>query len=246
MNSFVLPPMPQHLRRPGRSCRIRPASLKVPPPAAGTGVEVPSCGKSQSPSSISNWVAVRATWKRRTRLPKLSGNLWPSACGGSMVPSWLRAVRKCWPASGFRWLTRIRPSAPFAPPYWWLTTPGPSTRPMPASCPGESIWATLHTGEAVAEDTDDPENSVTVVGETRTMAVRLDGVGEPGSVVISAVTRQQSGVFFETVALGTQRIRGVAQPVELFRVVKEAASRNRDTNWSIRATSRHSSAGIRN
>ena len=72
-----------------------------------------------------------------------------------------------------------------------------------------------------------PKTALRSLVKRGTMAVRLDGVGEPGSVVISAVTRQQAGVFFETVALGTQRIRGVAQPVELFRVVKEAASRNR-------------------
>lgn len=93
--------------------------------------------------------------------------------------------------------------------------------------PSTSIWATLHTGEVIAEDTDDGENSITVVGEARTMAVRLDGIAEPGSVVVSAATHHQAGLFFETVSLGAQRVRGIPQPVELFRVIKAAASRNR-------------------
>jgi serine/threonine protein kinase len=87
--------------------------------------------------------------------------------------------------------------------------------------PAETIWATVHTGEAVAEDANEWENSVTVTGEVRTTVLRLDGMGVPGSVVISAATRQRSGLVFETESLGIQRIRGVPQPVELFRVVKE-------------------------
>jgi class 3 adenylate cyclase/tetratricopeptide (TPR) repeat protein/predicted Ser/Thr protein kinase len=101
----------------------------------------------------------------------------------------------------------------------------------PANLPAAAgIWGTLHTGEAIAEETGDEESNisvVSVVGEARTTAVRLDGVLEPGSVLITAATRQRVQLYFETESLGAQRVRGLPQPVELFRVVKEAASRNR-------------------
>lgn len=93
--------------------------------------------------------------------------------------------------------------------------------------PGNTIWVSLHTGEAIAEDPEGDEDSITVVGEARTTAVRLDAIAEPGSVVISATTQQRVGLFFETASLGQQRIRGLPQPIELYRVIKEAASRNR-------------------
>jgi tetratricopeptide (TPR) repeat protein len=59
------------------------------------------------------------------------------------------------------------------------------------------------------------------------MATRLHAVTDAGSIVISPATHQRVALFFECESLGAQRVRGMAQPVELFKVIKEAASRNR-------------------
>ena len=89
-------------------------------------------------------------------------------------------------------------------------------------------WALLHSGEAVAEEVDDPQGAgVSLVGEARNTALRLSGIVEPGTVVVSAATHLRVALYFECESLGAQRVRGISQPVELFKVLKEAASRNR-------------------
>lgn len=92
----------------------------------------------------------------------------------------------------------------------------------------KQAWVTIHTGEAVAEELSDAHGTgISLVGDARNTAVRLNSIVEPGSIVLSAVTHQRVALFFECETLGAQRVRGMAQPVELFKVVKEAASRNR-------------------
>ncbi len=89
-------------------------------------------------------------------------------------------------------------------------------------------WALLHSGEAVAEVVGDSQGAdVSLVGEARNTALRLSGIVEPGTVVVSTATYQRVALYFECESLGTQRVRGISQPVELFKVTKEAASRNR-------------------
>ena len=92
----------------------------------------------------------------------------------------------------------------------------------------KQAWVTIHSGEAVAEELGDATGSgISLVGDARNMAVRLNTIAEPGSIVLSAITHQRVALFFECESLGAQRVRGMAQPVELFKVIKEAASRNR-------------------
>ena len=91
---------------------------------------------------------------------------------------------------------------------------------------GEQLWAVIHTGDAIAEDLG-PEQGLAVSGEARNTALRLDAVAEPGAVVLSAATERQVRLFFSCEALGARRVRGLAEPVELHRVIREASSRNR-------------------
>jgi serine/threonine protein kinase/tetratricopeptide (TPR) repeat protein len=89
-------------------------------------------------------------------------------------------------------------------------------------------WVVLHSGEAVAEELDSPQASgISLVGDARNTALRLNAVADPGAIVISAATHHRVALYFECESLGVQRVRGIAQPVELFKVTKEAASRNR-------------------
>ena len=94
--------------------------------------------------------------------------------------------------------------------------------------PASQAWVVVHSGEAVAEVLDGSKGSgVSLVGDARNTATRLNTIAEPGTIVISAATHQRVALYFECESLGTQRVRGMAQPVELFRVTKAAASRNR-------------------
>ncbi len=87
---------------------------------------------------------------------------------------------------------------------------------------------TIHSGEAVAENVDSGAGmTVSLVGDARNTANRLSAISESGTIVISAATHQRVALYFECESLGPQRVRGIAKPVELFEVKKEAASRNR-------------------
>jgi predicted ATPase len=57
-----------------------------------------------------------------------------------------------------------------------------------------------------------------VVGETPNLAARLQGLAEPGSVVISEATRRLVGGLFELDDLGPQRLKGFAEPLAAWRV----------------------------
>ena len=84
-------------------------------------------------------------------------------------------------------------------------------------------WVGIHTGPAVVEA---GEESVSLVGEARNVAIRLEDLAEPGRIVCSAATHRLIRAQFDCTSLGHRKIKGVAQPVELFRVqgVGEARS----------------------
>ncbi|MEJ8826553.1 adenylate/guanylate cyclase domain-containing protein [Variovorax humicola] len=74
----------------------------------------------------------------------------------------------------------------------------------------------------------------TVVGDTPNLAARLQALAAPGSVLVSPMTRQLSGDFFEYVSAGEHALKGFDKPVPVWKVVRErrvesrfAASRGR-------------------
>ncbi|MFQ5550957.1 MAG: adenylate/guanylate cyclase domain-containing protein, partial [Gemmatimonadales bacterium] len=69
-------------------------------------------------------------------------------------------------------------------------------------------------GEGAAEE-------AAVVGETPNLAARLQGVAEPNQVVVASMTQQLLGALFEYDNLGTHALKGMAQPVQVWRVVSE-------------------------
>jgi class 3 adenylate cyclase/predicted ATPase len=85
-------------------------------------------------------------------------------------------------------------------------------------------WIGIHTGPAVVEAGDE---SVSLVGEARNVAVRLEDVTEPGQVVCSAATHQLLQGYFDCASLGSRKLKGVSQPVELFVVQGVGEARNR-------------------
>ena len=62
-----------------------------------------------------------------------------------------------------------------------------------------------------------------VVGETPNLAARLQGIAEPGTVVVAASTRQLLGNLFETADLGEHLLKGFPEPVRASRVLGKAA-----------------------
>lgn len=69
-------------------------------------------------------------------------------------------------------------------------------------------------GEGAAEE-------AAVVGETPNLAARLQGVAEPNQVVVASATRQLLGALFEYDDLGAHELKGIARPVQVWRVVSE-------------------------
>jgi len=61
-----------------------------------------------------------------------------------------------------------------------------------------------------------------VVGETPNLTARLQGLAQPGTLVISDSTRQQLGALFELEDLGFRLLTGFAEPQRAWRVLGES------------------------
>jgi class 3 adenylate cyclase/predicted ATPase len=66
-----------------------------------------------------------------------------------------------------------------------------------------------------------------IVGETPNLAARLQGLAEPGTVVIGASTRRLLGVRFRLRALGLHQLKGFAEPLEACAVEGVSAAESR-------------------
>ena len=71
-------------------------------------------------------------------------------------------------------------------------------------------------GEAIGEGS---AAELAVVGETPNVAARLQALAQPNEVVIGSVTRELAGGLFEYADLGTHRLKGIAAPVQAWRVL---------------------------
>ena len=66
-----------------------------------------------------------------------------------------------------------------------------------------------------------------VLGETPNIAARLQGIAAPNTLVIGPLTHQLVGGFFDCQSLGTPPLKGVAAPLEVYRVLYESTARTR-------------------
>jgi class 3 adenylate cyclase/tetratricopeptide (TPR) repeat protein len=66
-----------------------------------------------------------------------------------------------------------------------------------------------------------------IIGETPNLAERLQGVAEPGSVVIAESTRKQLGRLFDLEDLGERALKGIPKPVRSWAVLRRGAAENR-------------------
>jgi hypothetical protein len=66
-----------------------------------------------------------------------------------------------------------------------------------------------------------------VIGETPNLAARLQGLAEPGAVVIAEGTRRLLGRLLEYIDLGRSELKGFAAPVRAWGVVGESRAESR-------------------
>ena len=86
----------------------------------------------------------------------------------------------------------------------------------------------IHTGPVVVGEVGagtTPE--LLAMGETPNIAARLQGVAEPDTVVISGTTLQLVQGYFECQTLGEHALRGVREPMAVYRVLRESGAQSR-------------------
>ncbi len=72
-----------------------------------------------------------------------------------------------------------------------------------------------------------PREPIWALGRTVNVAARLQAIGSPNSVVIGEGTRALVGGWFEFEALGHHSIKGIAEPLDVVRVVGETGAKDR-------------------
>src|SRR5262245_41737394 len=90
-----------------------------------------------------------------------------------------------------------------------------------ADGPRLAVRIGLHTGPVVIAD--DGE----VFGETANVAARVQGAAEPDTVMITAATQSLVARMFVVEKLGPQELKGVREPMMLYRVVQPSGVRSR-------------------
>ena len=79
-------------------------------------------------------------------------------------------------------------------------------------------------GELIGEGTAQERN---VVGETPNLAARLQSLADPGTLVIAETTHRLAGGLFEYHELGAVSLRGFAEPVPIWQVLRPSAAESR-------------------
>ena len=87
----------------------------------------------------------------------------------------------------------------------------------------------IATGRVVVGETGAGDASVpkAAVGRTPNVAARLQGLAGPDEIVIAPTTRRLAGGAFDYDDLGEQRLKGIAEPLRAWRVVRESAVEGR-------------------
>ena len=87
----------------------------------------------------------------------------------------------------------------------------------------------IHAGPVVAEDMakGGALESMAIVGKTPNIAARIEGLAAPNTIVISTATYRLIQGFFECQNLGKHALKGISQPMTVYRVLHESATRSR-------------------
>jgi class 3 adenylate cyclase len=91
-----------------------------------------------------------------------------------------------------------------------------------------AIRVGIHTGlVVVGEIGGDGRQEQLALGEVPNVCARIQGLAEPNTVALSAATYRLVQGYFECQALGAQTLRGVAEPVPVYRVLQASGARGR-------------------
>ncbi len=89
-------------------------------------------------------------------------------------------------------------------------------------------WVAILTAPAVVgESASPPGGVISVVGEAPLVATRLEGLSQTKDVLVSGATHKLIEGFFRCESLGACSLRGVAEPIEVFRVLGESEAQTR-------------------
>jgi class 3 adenylate cyclase/tetratricopeptide (TPR) repeat protein len=88
-----------------------------------------------------------------------------------------------------------------------------------------SVRVGVHTGEVMVRP--DGTDSGGIFGETPNVAARIQSEAEPNTVCISAVTQRLVAGFFVVEDLGPRIIKGVQDPIKIYRVDRATGVRSR-------------------
>jgi class 3 adenylate cyclase len=84
----------------------------------------------------------------------------------------------------------------------------------------------IHTGLVVVGDMGSSgRQEQLALGETPNVAARIQGLAAPDTLVISEATYRLIQGYFECQDLGAQTLRGVAEPLHVYRVLQESGAR---------------------
>jgi class 3 adenylate cyclase len=105
-------------------------------------------------------------------------------------------------------------------------------RPAPTQSRQRSVQLAVrlgvHTGlVVVGEVGSDTHQEQLALGETPNIAARLQGLAVANTLVISTATFQLLGGFFACQPLGTRLVKGLTQPLAVYRVLYESMARSR-------------------
>jgi class 3 adenylate cyclase/predicted ATPase len=86
----------------------------------------------------------------------------------------------------------------------------------------------IHTGlVVVGEMGGQGRQEQLALGETPNIAARIEGLAQPNTIAVSDATYRLVQGYFDCQDLGAQTLRGVAEPVQVYRVLQESGARGR-------------------
>ena len=93
---------------------------------------------------------------------------------------------------------------------------------------GLAVRLGIHTGLVVVGEMGGAgRQEQLALGETPNIAARIEGLAAPNTLLISEATYRLIQGYFECQALGAQTLRGVAEPLHVYRVFQESGARGR-------------------
>ena len=92
---------------------------------------------------------------------------------------------------------------------------------LPPGCPPLQLNCSAATGLVVLGDDAEAEAAARATGPAQSMALALQSLARPGSVVVSESTHRLLGGLFEYLPLGAQALKGFAEPVAAWEVLGE-------------------------